>query len=69
MQDRLLVAVTTGLQAEVHQDAMAAPQRVVELLHRQPRGTVNPEVHHHLLAPERPTLVEHRMGQEPAPPA
>jgi hypothetical protein len=69
MPDGSLVAVTAGLQTQIHQDAMAAPQRVVQLLHRQPRRAVNPEVHYHLLAPERPSLVKHRVGKEPPPPA
>ena len=39
--NRLLVTVAAGLQAEVHENPMAAPQGIVQLLHPKPGRTLD----------------------------
>ena len=65
--DGLFVIVSARLQAQVHQDAMTAPEGVVKLLDLQPGRTVNFQVHHHLLAPERPAFIENGVGEQTTP--
>src|SRR6267142_2539276 len=63
----LLIAVSSRLQSQIHQDPMTSPERVVQLLHFQPRRTIDFQIHHHLLAPQCPPLVKHRMRKKPPP--
>ena len=63
----LPITVASGLQSDVHEDAVDTPERVVKLLELQPRRAVNAQVHHHLLAPERPAFVEDGVREEPPP--
>lgn len=61
------VGIAAGLEAQIDEDAMAAPEGIVQLLNFEPRGVIDAEVDHHLFAPEGPAFVKDGMGEEAAP--
>src|SRR5438874_3810395 len=60
---RLFVTVTASLKAEIDENSMATPEGVMKLLNAQPRGAVNFQLDHHMLAPKRPALIKDRVGE------
>jgi len=54
----LPVTVCASLQAEIDDDAVAAPQRIVQLLQLLFRRLADPEIDAHLFAPQRPSLIK-----------
>jgi hypothetical protein len=39
----------------------------MQLLHSQPSGPINAQIHHHLLAPKRPPFIKNGMREQTPP--
>ena len=66
MPRRGSVRHSSGLERDVHEDAVRAPEGIVELDEPRVRGAVDLFVHAQLLAPERPALVKNRVREHAA---
>ena len=64
--DAVFVGHFAGLETAVYEDALRAPESVVELAESGGRRSIKIEIDHHLLAPERPAFVKNGMTQQAA---